>query len=83
MRWVQSRMADLEIPEKRRSTYERTNRSRLTQSGFEGLKVMNLLNITWATGAMPIGAPGCPELALKVASIYRTVKSQRNPAPKA
>ena len=29
---------------------------------------MNLLNRTWATGAMPIGAPGCPELALKVAS---------------
>lgn len=64
-------MADLETLVERRFTYERTKRSRLTQSGFEGLKVMNLLNITWATGAMPIGAPGCPELALKVASICR------------
>ena len=27
-------------------TYERTNRSRLTQSGFFGLKVINLLNRT-------------------------------------
>ena len=49
-------------------TYDRTNLSRLSQSGFSGLKVMNLLKRTWATGAMPIGAPGWPELALKVAS---------------
>jgi hypothetical protein len=49
-------------------TYERTNLSRLSQWGFLGLKVMNLLNRTWATGAMPIGAPGWPEFALKVAS---------------
>ena len=27
-------------------THERTNRSRLSQSGFFGLKLMNLLNIT-------------------------------------
>ena len=32
------------------------------------MKFMNLLNITWATGAMPMGAPGWPLLALKVAS---------------
>jgi hypothetical protein len=35
-------------------TYERTKRSRFNQSGFLGLKVMNLLNRTWATGAMPL-----------------------------
>lgn len=52
----------------RQGTYERTKRSRLTQSGFLGLKFMNLLNRTWATGAMPIGAPGWPEFALEVAS---------------
>lgn len=51
-------------------TYERTKRSRLTQSGFLGLKFMNLLNKTWATGAMPMGAPGWPELALEVASTW-------------
>lgn len=50
------------------STYERTNLSLLSQSGFLGLKVINLLNRTWAAGARPIGAPGWPELALKVAS---------------
>ena len=32
------------------------------------MKVMNLLNRTWATGAMPMGAPGWPELEWKVAS---------------
>jgi hypothetical protein len=52
-------------------TYERTKRSRLSQSGFLGLKVMNLLKRTWATGAMPIGAPGWPELAAAVASTWR------------
>jgi hypothetical protein len=46
----------------------------LTQSGFFGLKVMNLLNTTWATGAMPIGAPGWPELAWNVASTCKAVK---------
>jgi hypothetical protein len=52
------------------STHERTNRSRLSHFGFLGLKVMNLLNRTWATGAIPMGAPGWPEFALKVASTY-------------
>lgn len=42
----------------KRTTYERTKRSRLAQSGFLGLKLMNLLKRTWETGAMPIGAPG-------------------------
>lgn len=51
-------------------TYERTKRSRLMKLGFFGLKVMNLLKRTWATGAKPMGAPGWPELALKVASTW-------------
>jgi hypothetical protein len=55
-------------------TYERTKRSRLSQSGFLGLKVMNLLNRTWATGAMPIGAPGWPELAAAVASTWKRMR---------
>lgn len=52
------------------STYERTKRSLFSQSGFFGLKFMNLLKRTWATGAIPMGAPGCPELALRVASTW-------------
>lgn len=56
------------------STYDRTKRSRLTQSGFFGLNVMNLLKRTWATGAIPIGAPGWPEFALKVASTYANTR---------
>ncbi len=48
--------------------HDSTKRSRLTQSGLLGLKLINLLNRTCATGAMPMGAPGWPELALKVAS---------------
>lgn len=55
---------------KRLKTYERTKRSRLIKSGFFGLNVMNLLNRTWDTGAMPMGAPGCPEFALNVASTW-------------
>jgi hypothetical protein len=35
---------------------------------------MNLLKRTWATGAMPIGAPGWPELAWKVASTWRRIR---------
>ena len=31
---------------------------------------MNLLKRTWAAGARPIGAPGCPEFAAKVASTF-------------
>ncbi len=41
-----------------RGTYESTNRSLLAHPGFLGLKVMNLLKRTCATGAIPIGAPG-------------------------
>lgn len=66
--------SEAQLCEIRRNTYERTNRSRLTQSGFFGLKVMNLLNTTWATGAMPMGAPGWPELAWNVASTCKAVK---------
>jgi hypothetical protein len=36
-----------------------------------------LLKTTWATGAMPIGAPGWPELAWKVASTCKTRKNQQ------
>jgi hypothetical protein len=54
--------------EKKGYTDERTNRSRFSQAAFLGLNVMHLLKRTWATGAIPIGAPGCPELALNVAS---------------
>lgn len=51
-----------------RVAYERTNLSLLTQPGFFGLKVMNLFQRTWATGAIPMGAPGWPEFASAVAS---------------
>ena len=50
--------------------YDSTNRSLFTQSGLLGLKVMNLFQRIWATGAMPMGAPGWPELAWNVASTY-------------
>ena len=56
-------------------TYDSTNLSLLTQSGFFGLKVMNLFQTTWATGAIPMGAPGWPELALAVASTWETQMS--------
>ena len=65
-----------EKKERAKSTYERTKRSRLTQLGFLGLKVMNLLKTTWAKGAMPMGAPGWPELAWNVASTCRAANSQ-------
>jgi len=52
-------------------TYESTNLSLLTHSGFLGLKVMNLLKRTWAEGARPMGAPGWPEFALNVASTWK------------
>lgn len=35
-------------------TYERTKRSRFNHLGFLGLNFMNLLNKTWATGAIPL-----------------------------
>lgn len=38
------------------TTYERTKRSLFNHLGFLGLNFMNLLNRTWATGAMPLGA---------------------------
>ncbi len=42
---------------------------------------MNLLNRTWAAGARPIGAPGWPELALKVASTYNIdTRSAKRPS---
>ena len=36
------------------STHERTKRSRFSQLGFLGLNLINRLNRTWATGAMPL-----------------------------
>jgi hypothetical protein len=46
-------------------SHERTKRSLLIHLGFLGLNFINLLKRTWETGAMPIGAPGCPELAFE------------------
>lgn len=40
------------------------------------MKVMNFWKRTWARGAQPIGAPGCPELALKVASTCSAVSKE-------
>src|SRR4051812_25750097 len=47
---------------------ERTKRSRSTQVGAWGLKRRNRLQRTKARSAMPIGAPGWPELAFSTAS---------------
>ncbi len=49
----------------------------VSMSFLTGLKkaiyLMNLLKRTWAAGARPMGAPGWPELAWKVASTYVVV----------
>ena len=47
---------------------ERTNRSRSTHLGLEGECFRWRLQSTWAAGAMPMGIPGWPELAWRVAS---------------
>lgn len=58
------------------STYESTNLSRFTHLGFLGLNFMNLLKRTCETGAMPMGAPGWPELAFAVASTCERARGQ-------
>src|SRR6187397_711023 len=47
----------------------RTKRSRSGQSGCVGAWRRNLVHRTYAIGAAPIGAPGCPEFAFWTASI--------------
>ena len=44
-------------------------RSRSIQLGLAGLWRISRVNSVYATGARPIGAPGCPELAFWTASI--------------
>jgi len=50
---------------------ERIKRSRSGHVGSEGSNFINWVNSTVATSAMPIGIPGCPELAFCIASIDR------------
>ena len=51
---------------------DRIKRSRLNQFGFFGLWLRWLPHNTWAISAMPIGAPGWPDLAFSTASMDRT-----------
>ena len=48
---------------------ESTKRSRLGQSVLQGEWRINLSQSVNATGARPMGAPGCPELAFWTASM--------------
>ena len=48
---------------------DNTNLSLFIQLGLLGLKFKKFLKRTVATSAMPIGIPGCPELAFCTASI--------------
>ena len=48
---------------------ESTKRSRSTHSGCAGLYLRKSPHRTWAMSAIPIGAPGCPDLARSTASI--------------
>src|SRR4051812_46935437 len=50
---------------------DRTNRSRFGQIGSCGSNRRNSCQSVYATGAMAIGVPGCPELAAWTASIDR------------
>src|ERR1035441_7855934 len=47
---------------------ESTKRSRSVQWGLEGECLRWRLQSTWAAGAIPMGIPGWPELACRVAS---------------
>ena len=51
---------------------ESTKRSRLLHSGFAGLWRRCRVQSRYPTGASPMGAPGCPELAFCTASIEST-----------
>ena len=47
---------------------DKINLSLLIQLGFAGSNLIKFLNKIVATSAIPIGIPGCPELALCTAS---------------
>ena len=50
---------------------DKTNLSLLSQLGLFGLNFKKYLNKIVTTSAIPIGIPGCPELAFWTASIER------------
>src|SRR5208282_762445 len=50
---------------------ESTKRSRLGQTGSCGSKRRNSCHSVYATGAMPMGVPGCPESAAWIASMAK------------
>src|ERR1700740_692568 len=50
---------------------DNTNRSRLGHTGSPGSKQRNCCHKQYATGAIAIGVPGCPELAACTASMER------------
>ena len=52
---------------------DKTNLSLFIQSGFFGLNFKKYLNNIVATSAIPIGRPGCPELAFSTASILKNL----------
>ena len=52
---------------------DKTNLSRLSQLGFFGLNFRKFLYKTVTTSAIPIGIPGCPELAFCTASIDKNL----------
>src|ERR1700675_2712273 len=51
--------------------FESTNRSRSSHVGLPGLNLSTSRHRTSAMSAMPMGAPGCPELAFWTASMDR------------
>ena len=52
---------------------DKINLSLLIQLGFFGLNLRWYLKRTVATSAMPMGIPGCPELAFWTASIDKNL----------
>ena len=52
---------------------DKTNLSLLSQLGFFGLNLKKYLNRIVATLAIPIGIPGCPELAFCTASMDKNL----------
>ena len=54
---------------------DRTNLSLFIQLGFFGSNFRKYLNKIVATSAIPMGIPGCPELAFSTASIDRNLNA--------
>ena len=52
---------------------DKTNLSLFNQLGFFGLKFKKFLNKTAITSAIPIGKPGCPDLAFSTASMDKNL----------